>query len=64
MVEHQTENLGVRGSIPFIGKIKIYNLYLKVKLNLKKFNIIKTKEILCFYFYFFMLYKKKKITSN
>lgn len=43
MVEHQTENLGVRGSNPFIGMINKYTYFYLIKQKTTK--IIKTKQI-------------------
>lgn len=58
MVEHRTENSGVRGSIPFIGKINLYYLYFLTLILCKKIKTIKKYEkIVHFYLFYLLNYK-------
>lgn len=57
MVEHRTENSGVRGSIPFIGMIKLYYLFYYTTISYKV-PLKKKKMLLCFYLWYFFNYNK------
>ena len=63
MAEHQTENLGVRGSIPFIG-IMLYNIYIYYFLLFKNKKYINNIKMLNMYNILFILQHYNLIIIN